>query len=351
MGITFRVAGSQAGRTRPRAIGVLALAKAKAGAEDRLKTEILALVAPSRAETDNISYDFYQGIDDKTTFVFYENWASVEAFDRHKESPHFQGFLTATTGLLDGELKVTLLNEMSEPSEPDQWKKAWTRVPKTAEFKPYRDAEADPLKRALMAETAATLGRVVQTHADPGEKGLRPDDLYKTVLEEQGLRERWQKAFGGDENGRDLFGLVAWTYFYDHEADWLGTPPNTPGLGKRSWVYRAESTATAVAPIADAPAPARTVLESVTPAVAPCPPAPATKFEIGQCVLWTLMQQYGRIISEPQEREDTRVPQKKYKVRFPKDALGDPDEKSIGEKDLCMADDSLCRDIDPDPTH
>ena len=240
MGIKFRVTGSQAGRTRPRAIGVLALAKAKAGAEDRLNTEALGLVAPSRAEPGNISYDLHQGTEDTTTFVFYENWKSMEAFDSHKKSTHIQGFLTATKDLLDGALKVTLLNEISEPSEPERYKVARTRVPKTAEFKPYRDAKADQTKSDLMDAAAVAISRVAETHPERVKAGLRPDDLYETVMGEQGLSKSWEAAFGGEESGRQMFGLVAWTYFFNHSGHWLGTPSNRAGLGKRGWTYVAE---------------------------------------------------------------------------------------------------------------
>jgi quinol monooxygenase YgiN len=113
---TWALAGSQDGGAAPRPISVVAFVKAKAGEEDRLKTLALALVAPSRAEKGNVSYDLHQGIDDKTTFVFYENWASMDAFNLHKESPHFQHFLTATKDWLDGDLKVTLLTKLSEPA-------------------------------------------------------------------------------------------------------------------------------------------------------------------------------------------------------------------------------------------
>jgi hypothetical protein len=212
--------------------------------------------------------------------------------------------------------------------ERDRYKVARTKVPRTAEFKPYNDADADSAKSDLMDAAAAALGRIVDAHPELGERGFRPDDLYKTVMEDRGLREAWERAFGGEDRGRDLFGLVAWAHFFDHDATWLATPPKTPGLGKRGWTYLAESAATDFAP--------RSGLRAIG-------------FVINQCVLWRLMQRHGRIISEPRQREDTLIPEREYKVRFPRGPLGDPDERWLGERSLFMADDGNCRDIDPDP--
>ena len=113
-------------------------------------------------------------------------------------------------------------------------------MPKTAEFKPYRDAKADQTKSDLMDAAAVAISRVAETHPERVKAGLRPDDLYETVMGEQGLSKSWEAAFGGEESGRQMFGLVAWTYFFNHSGHWLGTPSNRAGLGKRGWTYVAE---------------------------------------------------------------------------------------------------------------
>jgi quinol monooxygenase YgiN len=334
--IKFRVARSQDRTGAPGPIGVVAFAKAKAGAEDRVRTEALALVDPSRAEPGNISYDLHQGIDDQTVFLFYENWASADAFNSHRESPHFEKFLSATKDLLDEELELTRLNRISEPSERERYKNALTRVPKTAEFNPYRDAEADKPKSDLMHRASAALGRVVDTHPDR-DKGLRPDDLYNTVMEEeQGLRKSWEEAFGGEKGGRDLFGLVAWTHFYDDKTTtWLATPADTPGLGKLGWTYLAERKRV----------PAEGLARSAELAKQFQP-----KYRRSQCVKWDRDEDsmYGRVMDGPRDFAGP-APEKRYLVRF-RPQLGVPkDERWIVDYNLVEADDNSCLGIDPDP--
>ena len=69
-------------------------------------------MAPSRAEKANINYELHQTIDDPTVFVFYENWSSMDAFIRHKESPHFRNFLT--------QRRTYSMETQSDANEQDQ---------------------------------------------------------------------------------------------------------------------------------------------------------------------------------------------------------------------------------------
>ncbi|MES2174867.1 MAG: putative quinol monooxygenase [Pseudomonadota bacterium] len=67
--------------------------KAKAGKMDELRGDLSALVEPSRGEDGNIRYDLFEDLNDPGCFVFVEEWASVEARDRHHEhGPHVQHF-------------------------------------------------------------------------------------------------------------------------------------------------------------------------------------------------------------------------------------------------------------------
>lgn len=88
-------------------LSVLAHVRAKAEAAEKVRRECLALVAPSRAEEGCLNYDLHQSIDDKTLFVFYENWASREALERHLEMPHSLRFDEQTEGLLAQETEIT----------------------------------------------------------------------------------------------------------------------------------------------------------------------------------------------------------------------------------------------------
>lgn len=93
---------------------VVAIVKSKPDVEDQLRAEALKLVAPSRKEPGNISYDLFQATDDKSVFAFHENWASMEAFTLHTKTPHFEHFIAVTKDWLDGPLKI--LHPISDPA-------------------------------------------------------------------------------------------------------------------------------------------------------------------------------------------------------------------------------------------
>jgi len=94
---------------------VVARIKAKPGLEDRVKQGLLALIAPTRKEEGCLNYDLHQSLDDKALFLFYENWASQEVFDRHLASAHVQAFLAQAGELLAESPDIRLWEMVSEP--------------------------------------------------------------------------------------------------------------------------------------------------------------------------------------------------------------------------------------------
>jgi quinol monooxygenase YgiN len=73
-------------------ITVVAIMKAKPGKEDELRAAALALVEPTRKEEGCVQYDLHQHLSDPAWLVFYENWSSLEALERHASSPHLKAF-------------------------------------------------------------------------------------------------------------------------------------------------------------------------------------------------------------------------------------------------------------------
>ena len=61
--------------------------RAKEGKEDELKRELLALTAPTRAESGNIQYDLYQSPTKKNQFMRIEVWRNPHALEDHKATP------------------------------------------------------------------------------------------------------------------------------------------------------------------------------------------------------------------------------------------------------------------------
>jgi quinol monooxygenase YgiN len=97
-----------------RKLTVLARVRARSEAVEQVKQECLALVAPSRAEEGCLNYDLHQSTDDPTRFVFYENWTSREALERHLLRPHSLRFDERTNGLLAEEEEITFWEMLTE---------------------------------------------------------------------------------------------------------------------------------------------------------------------------------------------------------------------------------------------
>jgi quinol monooxygenase YgiN len=84
------------------AVTLIAEIEAKAGQEQAVKRALEALVEPTRKEQGCICYNLHQSTDDKAKFVFYEQWASQAALDKHMQTDHFKAMQTTTEGKLEG---------------------------------------------------------------------------------------------------------------------------------------------------------------------------------------------------------------------------------------------------------
>ena len=95
-------------------ITVLALVKAKEGMEQTLRQELLSLVNPTRSEPGCINYNLHQAKDEKSQFMFYENWKSMEDLEKHRERAHLKAFKQKAGSLLAKPIEVTLFEMVSE---------------------------------------------------------------------------------------------------------------------------------------------------------------------------------------------------------------------------------------------
>ena len=95
-------------------ITVLALVKAKEGMEETVREELLALVNPTRSEPGCINYDLHQAADEKSQFMFYENWKSMDDLEKHRGMPHMKAFKQKIGSLLAKPMEVTLFKMISE---------------------------------------------------------------------------------------------------------------------------------------------------------------------------------------------------------------------------------------------
>ena len=93
-------------------ITVVARIKAKPGMENEVKDFLAELLAPTRAEKGCLQYDLHESQEEKGIFLFYENWASRDALDRHLQSQHITAAFDRAPALLAEPVRMTLWNKV-----------------------------------------------------------------------------------------------------------------------------------------------------------------------------------------------------------------------------------------------
>ncbi len=79
---------------------------ARPGCEERLREELLRCVEPTRAEEGCIQYDLHVSTERPGHFLFFENWVSREALDRHLATPHLRRLSELLPELAEGEPRI-----------------------------------------------------------------------------------------------------------------------------------------------------------------------------------------------------------------------------------------------------
>ena len=82
--------------------------KSKPGMEHELTALCCSMILPSRAEPGCIYYGFYQDMNEKTKFFFYEEWKDQESIDRHNKTQHFLDFQPKFAKIIEGDAIVTV---------------------------------------------------------------------------------------------------------------------------------------------------------------------------------------------------------------------------------------------------
>ncbi len=75
-----------------------------------VKKELLKLIEVTRAEEGCINYDLHQDNENPNSFLFYENWANRDLWQKHKNNTHLADYLKAT----EGALAEFTVNEMTQ---------------------------------------------------------------------------------------------------------------------------------------------------------------------------------------------------------------------------------------------
>jgi quinol monooxygenase YgiN len=81
-------------------VSVVARFLARPGKEEQVKRTLLDMIAPTRQEEANVSYDLYQAKDRPALFIMEENWRSQEGLARHWQTRHFQAMDATLADLL-----------------------------------------------------------------------------------------------------------------------------------------------------------------------------------------------------------------------------------------------------------
>jgi len=93
-------------------VTVIATLKAKAGQEEALQQELLALIPITRQEEGCLNYDLHRSTEDPAVFVFHENWTSKAALDAHLARPHLTAFMGKADTLLAEPPRVELFERV-----------------------------------------------------------------------------------------------------------------------------------------------------------------------------------------------------------------------------------------------
>ncbi len=91
----------------------LAVLKAKPGQEHALKTGLLSLIEPTRAEPGNLDYVLFERRDEPGTFYMREAFKNQAALDEHFATPYFQHFAATADALLSEPLQLIFLEQVS----------------------------------------------------------------------------------------------------------------------------------------------------------------------------------------------------------------------------------------------
>ncbi|OAN13102.1 antibiotic biosynthesis monooxygenase [Photobacterium jeanii] len=74
---------------------------AKQDKVELVKSELLKLIATTRAEEGCVNYDLHQDNENPAHFLFYENWASRELWQQHMANKHIAEYLGTTEGCVE----------------------------------------------------------------------------------------------------------------------------------------------------------------------------------------------------------------------------------------------------------
>jgi pimeloyl-ACP methyl ester carboxylesterase/quinol monooxygenase YgiN len=95
-------------------VRAIARVQAATGREAELKSAIQAVVAATREEPGNLTFDPYQAATDPSQFVVHESWSTLADLQRHLETPHVAEFTVRLATLGVGPIELTQLTPLAD---------------------------------------------------------------------------------------------------------------------------------------------------------------------------------------------------------------------------------------------
>jgi quinol monooxygenase YgiN len=89
-------------------VTLIARFRAREGHEERVRSELLALIPPATSEKGSVTYNLHEAADDPTLFMFYENWLSREALEAHLKKTNLIAWRAIAAELLEEPVDITL---------------------------------------------------------------------------------------------------------------------------------------------------------------------------------------------------------------------------------------------------
>jgi quinol monooxygenase YgiN len=80
--------------------------KAKPEHAESVGRDLMALLAATRQEAGCVEYHIHRSVDQASTWMVYETWASQAAFDSHLAQPYTQAFMGKLPVYLDQEIDI-----------------------------------------------------------------------------------------------------------------------------------------------------------------------------------------------------------------------------------------------------
>lgn len=90
-------------------LSIIARITAKEEKRDLVKSELLKLIKPTRAEEGCINYDLHQDQENPNLFLFHENWETRALWQVHMNNQHLADYIKAT----EGAVEEFIVHEMS----------------------------------------------------------------------------------------------------------------------------------------------------------------------------------------------------------------------------------------------